>query len=143
MAILKVLVLTANDIFSIVLSYMSFGSVLDISLAHAHTEQRCNCEQTFAFLLSVCECRTKSVFLNHQRGLSPAMIVINLVSVQNLFAPICCAFGKDTSRHFSLLGGFGKLNFGHISIKPKKYFQRDSNILASPEAGQGNFLPYV
>ena len=31
------------------------------------------------------------------------------------------------------------LNFNHISIK----FQADSNILASPEAGWGNCLPYV
>ena len=31
------------------------------------------------------------------------------------------------------------LNFNHISIK----FQADSNILASPEAGHGNCLPYV
>ena len=31
------------------------------------------------------------------------------------------------------------LNYSHISIK----FQTDSNILASPEAGRGNCLPYV
>ena len=31
------------------------------------------------------------------------------------------------------------LNFNHVSIK----LQADSNILASPEAGQGNCLPYV
>ena len=31
------------------------------------------------------------------------------------------------------------LNFSHISIK----LQADSNILASPEAGRGNCLPYV
>ena len=31
------------------------------------------------------------------------------------------------------------LNFNHISIK----LQADSNILASPEAGRGNCLPYV
>ena len=31
------------------------------------------------------------------------------------------------------------LNYSHISIK----LQADSNILVSPEAGQGNFLPYV
>ena len=31
------------------------------------------------------------------------------------------------------------LNFNHIFIK----FQTDSNILASPEAGRGNCLPYV
>ena len=31
------------------------------------------------------------------------------------------------------------LNYSHISIK----LLADSNILASPEAGWGNFLPYV
>ena len=31
------------------------------------------------------------------------------------------------------------LNYNHISIK----LQADSNILASPEAGRGNCLPYV
>ena len=31
------------------------------------------------------------------------------------------------------------LNYSHISIK----LQADSNILASPEAGRGNCLPYV
>ena len=30
-------------------------------------------------------------------------------------------------------------NYSHISIK----FQADSNVLASPEAGRGNCLPYV
>ena len=38
------------------------------------------------------------------------------------------------------------LNFSHISIKLKnqiKEFQADSDILASPEAGRGNCLPYV
>ena len=31
------------------------------------------------------------------------------------------------------------LNYSHISIK----LQADSNVLASPEAGRGNCLPYV
>ena len=31
------------------------------------------------------------------------------------------------------------LNYSHISIK----LQADSNVLVSPEAGQGNCLPYV
>ena len=38
------------------------------------------------------------------------------------------------------------LNFHHIFIKlnnQNKNFQPDSNILASPEAGQGNCLSYV
>ena len=45
-------------------------------------------------------------------------------------------------RHFTaLLGGLWQavLNYSHMSIK----LQADSNILASPEAGQGNCLPYV
>ena len=29
------------------------------------------------------------------------------------------------------------------TIKPKYKFQPDSNILAPPEAGRGNLLPYV
>ena len=28
--------------------------------------------------------------------------------VQNLLAPSCCVFEKDTLRHFPLLGGLGK-----------------------------------
>ena len=47
-------------------------------------------------------------------------------------------------RHFTALSPAwwswkAVLNYSHISIK----FQVDSNILASPEAGQGNHLPYV
>ena len=47
-------------------------------------------------------------------------------------------------RHFTALSPAwwslqAVLNFIHISIK----FQADSNILASPEAGRGNCLPYV
>ena len=34
--------------------------------------------------------------------------VIDLVPIQNLLAPFCCVLGKDTFRHFSLLGGLGK-----------------------------------
>ena len=29
-----------------------------------------------------------------------AVIVINMVSVQNLLAPFCCVLGEDTLRHF-------------------------------------------
>ena len=32
-----------------------------------------------------------------------AVIVINMVSVQNLLAPFCCVLGEDTLRHFSCL----------------------------------------
>ena len=32
----------------------------------------------------------------------------NTVSVQNPLAPFCCVLGKNTLRHFSLLGGLGK-----------------------------------
>ena len=46
-------------------------------------------------------------------------------------------------RHFTALSPAWQswqaiLNFSHISIE----LQADSNILASPEAGQGNCLPY-
>ena len=62
-----------------------------------------------------------------------------MVSVQNPLAPFCCVLGKDTLWHFPLLGGLAVLNVNHISIK----LRADSNILASPEAGWGNCLPYV
>ena len=47
-------------------------------------------------------------------------------------------------RHFTALSPAwwswkAVLNYSHISIK----LQADSNILASPEAGRGNCLPYV
>ena len=47
-------------------------------------------------------------------------------------------------RHFTALSPVwwswqALLNFNHISTK----LQADSNILASPEAGRGNCLPYV
>ena len=35
-------------------------------------------------------------------------IVIDIVSIQNLLTPFCCALGKGTLRHFPLLGGLGK-----------------------------------
>ena len=63
----------------------------------------------------------------------------NTVSVLNPLAPFCCVLGKDTLRHFPLLSGEAVLNYNHISIK----LQADSNILASPEAGRGNWLLYV
>ena len=42
-------------------------------------------------------------------------------------------------RHFTALFWQAVLNYSNISIK----LQADSNILASPEAGRGNCLPYV
>ena len=36
------------------------------------------------------------------------IIVIKMVSVQNLLTPFCCVFGKDTLQHFSLFNGFDK-----------------------------------
>ena len=47
-------------------------------------------------------------------------------------------------RHFTALSSAwwslqAVLNYSHISIK----LQADSNILVSPEAGWGNYLPYV
>ena len=47
-------------------------------------------------------------------------------------------------RHFTALSPTwwswkAALNYSHISIK----LQADSNILASPEAGRGNCLPYA
>ena len=36
------------------------------------------------------------------------VLIIDMVSVQNSLAPFCCVIGKETLRHFSLLGGLGK-----------------------------------
>ena len=47
---------------------------------------------------------------------------------------------RHFTAHFSAWWSWqAVLNFSHISIK----LQADSNILASPEAGWGNCLPYV
>ena len=40
--------------------------------------------------------------------LKSAVIMIDMVSVQNQLASLCCVLGKDTLRHFLLLGGLGK-----------------------------------
>ena len=63
-----------------------------------------------------------------------------MVSVQNLLVPFCCVLGKTLHGTFPAWWSWQEvLNFNHISIK----LQADSNILASPEAGRGNCLPYV
>ena len=67
--------------------------------------------------------------------------MINMVSVQNPLAPFCCVLGKDTLRYFPLLGGLDK-QF-QITVISLLKLQADSIILASPEAGRGNCLPYV
>ena len=48
--------------------------------------------------------------IKQQRGrvVKSAVIVIDMVLVQNLLKPFCCVVGKDTLRHFSLLGDLGK-----------------------------------
>ena len=61
------------------------------------------------------------------------------VSVQNPLAPFCCVLGKDTLRHIPCLVVLASSSKLYISTK----LQADSNILASPEAGRGNCLPYV
>ena len=49
---------------------------------------------------------------------------------------------KDTLRHFPLLDGLGKQFYiSFISLFNFKHV--DGNILASPEAGRANCLPYV
>ena len=37
-----------------------------------------------------------------------AVIMIDMVLVQNPLASFCCVLGKNTLRHFLLLGGLGK-----------------------------------
>ena len=39
---------------------------------------------------------------------SSAVLVIDMISVENLLAPFRCVLGKDNLRHFPLLGGLGK-----------------------------------
>ena len=61
--------------------------------------------------------------------------------------PTCAILLCSWERHFTALSPAWWswwswqeiLNYSHISIK----LQADSNILASPEAGWGNCLPYV
>ena len=58
--------------------------------------------------------------------------------------PTCAILLCSWERHFTALSPAwwswqAVLNYSHISIK----LQADSNILASPEAGRGNCLPYV
>ena len=58
--------------------------------------------------------------------------------------PTCAILLCPWERHFTALSPAwwswqAVLNYSHISIK----LLADSNILASPEAGRGNCLPYV
>ena len=71
------------------------------------------------------------------------MIVINIVLIQTLLVPFLESLGKTL---WIWQSWQAVLNFSHIFIKlknQKKNFQTDSNILASPAAGQSNCLPYV
>ena len=58
--------------------------------------------------------------------------------------PTCAILLCSLERHFTALSPAwwswqAVLNFSNISIK----LQADNNILASPEAGRGNSLPYA
>ena len=66
------------------------------------------------------------------------MLMINMVPVHNPLTPFCCVHGKDTYGIFPLVV-LASSSESHFSIK----LQADSNILASLEAGWGNYLPYV
>ena len=37
-----------------------------------------------------------------------AVIVTDMVAIQNLLVSFCCVLEKETLRHFPLLGGLGK-----------------------------------
>ena len=53
---------------------------------------------------------------------------------------LLCPWESHFTAHFPAWWSWqAVLNYNHISIK----LQADSNILASPEAGRGNCLPYV
>ena len=66
------------------------------------------------------------------------VIVIDMVLVQNLLAPFCRVFVKDTLRHLPCLlvlaSGLKFLSYRYETKKPNKKFETDSNILASSKA---------
>ena len=69
------------------------------------------------------------------------LFVIDTVLVQNLLVPFCCDLGKNT---FSCLVFKKFKKYIYIKLRNQnKKFQPDSNILASPEVGRGNCLPYI
>ena len=63
-----------------------------------------------------------------------------MVLVQNILASFCCVLGKNTLRHFFLLGGLEKKFY--ITIISLLDF-KCTTISLSPEAGWGNCLSYV
>ena len=67
--------------------------------------------------------------------------MINMVLFKTHLRHSVVSLKKTLYNTFPLLGGLDKtvLNYSNISTK----LLADSNILASPEAGQGNCLPYV
>ena len=74
------------------------------------------------------------------------MIVIDMISFNNLLAPFYRVLGKEAL--FPAWWSWqAVLNFGHIHMKKlkqiNKKFQPDSNILNITEAGRGNCLPYA
>ena len=77
-----------------------------------------------------------------ERLIKSAVILIDMVVVQNLFAPFGCVLGKTLSpawRSWQVV-----LNFNHIFIKlnsQNKKFQPNSNILASGGGGGGFTRP--
>ena len=77
---------------------------------------------------SVVEWLKRRAHNQHGLGSKPTRAIL-LCSWQRHFTALSCAWWFWQA----------VLNFNHISIK----LQADSNILASPEAGRGNCLPYV
>ena len=66
---------------------------------------------------------------------------------KRICAILLCSWEKHFTALFSAWRSLASCSkFQHISIKlkyRKKSVKLDSNILASPEAGRGDYLPYV
>ena len=85
---------------------------------------------------------------SYRRAIKSAVIVIDMVLVQNLFEPFCCVFGKDPFTHFPLLGGLSKLLQIFVKSlknlkKQNKKFQPDSNTLSAGGDNCLTKLPYI
>ena len=73
-----------------------------------------------------------------------AVIVIDIISVQNLVAPLCCFVGKDIKYKVMAFFPAGRswqaaLNFSHSFIKLKKQIENfNQTAISWSKAGRGN-----
>ena len=91
-------------------------------------------ENLYYLVMTVCGQKKGSVF-DVTMGSYDRAEICELVGLY-----LFCSWERHFTAHFSAWWSWqAVLNYSHISIK----LQADSNILASPEAGRGNCLPYV